>query len=460
MTTSARLGEFAPIFYPKSQAVIGASADAGKFGGRFLKGLVSFGYTGKLYPVNPQESQILGLKTYSRVGDIPGPVDFATITVPARAVPEIVEECLAKGIKAVQILTAGFKEISEEGRKLEEQLTRTAAKGIRIIGPNCFGVYRRASSLGVRFSKVISYGNACDVNECDLVEYLGEDPETRIITAYLEGVKDGRRFFKLLQRISQTKPVIIYKGGLTRSGARAVHSHTGSLGGEAAVWEAVFKQTAAIGVNNIDELLDAILAFHHLPSHRGRRVAVVGGGGGVSAAAADTCEKMGLSLPLFPAELQKKLLAMIPPVGSSARNPVDVGNPSPPPPMLKRVLEAVLTEGDIDTVIVDAVQMSVSISSMKNGDEQYGDVVRERARVPVDAKKKFGKPIVMVLPVEAMEADAAAVESEGARRHARDYYLGEGIPVFLTLERAARALVNLIGYYERRDAVASSGSNK
>ncbi|MBI2329615.1 MAG: CoA-binding protein, partial [Chloroflexi bacterium] len=464
-------------------------------GGRFLRGLVSFGYAGKLYPVNPQESQILGLKTYSRVGDIPGPVDFATITVPARAVPEIVEECLTKGIKAVQILTAGFKEISEEGRKLEEQLTRTAAKGIRIIGPNCFGVYcpgggltilpgedfpresgtlallcqsggfanrvtRRASSLGVRFSKVISYGNACDVNECDLVEYLGEDPETRIITAYLEGVKDGRRFFKLLQRISQTKPVIIYKGGLTRSGARAVHSHTGSLGGEAAVWEAVFKQTAAIGVNNIDELLDAILAFHHLPSHRGRRVAVVGGGGGVSAAAADTCEKMGLSLPLFPAELQKKLLAMIPPVGSSARNPVDVGNPSPPPPMLRRVLEAVLTEGDIDTVIVDAVQMSVSISSMKNGDEQYGDVVRERARVPVDAKKKFGKPIVMVLPVEAMEADAAAVESEGARRHARDYYLGEGIPVFLTLERAARALVNLIGYYERRDAVASSGSNK
>ncbi len=473
--------------------MIGASADVRKFGGRFLKGLLSFGYAGKLYPVNPQESQILGLKTYSRVGDIPGPVDFATITVPARAVPEVLEECLAKGIKAVQILTAGFRERSEEGRKLEEQLIKTAAKGIRIIGPNCFGVYcpgggltilpgedfpresgpvgllcqsggyanrvaRRASSLGIRFSKVISYGNACDVNECDLMEYLGDDPETRVITAYLEGVKDGRRFFKLLQRISQTKPVIIYKGGLTQSGARAVHSHTGSLSGEAAVWDAIFKQTAAVQVNSVDELLDTILAFEHLPSHRGRRVSVVGGGGGVSAAAADACDRMGLSVPLFPAELHEKLLAMIPPVGSSARNPVDVGGPTPPPAMLTAVLEAILSDGGVDTVIIDAIQMSISSADVKNDDGQSGDMVRERERVPVDIKKKFGRPIVMVLPVEATEADA--VEFEGARRKSRDYYLGEGIPTFLTLERAARALANLIGYYERRDAVSSSDSSK
>jgi acyl-CoA synthetase (NDP forming) len=315
-------------------------------------------------------------------------------------------------------------------------------------------VARRAGSMGIRFSKVISYGNACDVNECDLMEYLGEDPETRVITAYLEGVKDGRRFFKLLQRISQTKPVIIYKGGLTQSGARAVHSHTGSLSGEAAVWDAIFKQTAAVQVNSVDELLDTILAFQHLPSHRGRRVSVVGGGGGVSAAAADACDRMGLSVPLFPVELHKKLLAMIPPVGSSARNPVDVGGPAPPPAMLRAVLEAIFSDGGVDTVIVDAIQMSISSADMKNDDEQSGDMVRERERVPVDVKKKFGRPIVMVLPVEATEADA--VEFEGARRKSRDYYLGEGIPAFLTLERAARALVNLIGYYERRDAVSSS----
>ena len=480
-----RLEEFAPIFYPKSQAVIGASADLQKFGGRFLKGLLSFGYAGKLYPVNPQESQILGLKTYARVGDIPGPVDFATITVPARAVPEIVEECLAKGIKAVQILTSGFKERSEAGQKLEEQLTKTAAKGIRIIGPNCFGVYcpgggltilpgedfpresgplallcqsgghaswvvRQASGLGLRFSKVISYGNACDINECDLLEYLGEDAETRVITAYLEGVKDGRRFFKLLQEVAKTKPVILWKGGLTAGGARAVHSHTGSLGGEEAIWKAVFRQSNTIRVNSRDELLDTALAFQHLALHRGRRVSVVGGGGGISAAAADTCERTGLSMPLFPTELHQKLLAVIPPVGSSARNPVDVGGPTPTPAMLRTVMEAVLTEGGVDTIIIDALQMSVSSASMKNNDEQHS-IIRERAQVPVDIKKKFGRPVVMVLPVDAPEADAA--EFEGARRHIRDYYLGEGIPVFLTLERAAKALANLVGYYERRDAV-------
>ena len=453
-----------------------------------MKVLLSFGYAGKVYPVNPRESQILGFKTYSSVGDIPGPVDFATITVPAEGVPEIVEQCLVKGIKALQILTSGFSEISEAGRKLEERIVNTAARGMRIIGPNCFGVYspaggltilpgenfpresgpvafigqsggytnrvtQRAGAWGVRFSKVISYGNASDVNECDLLEYMHQDPETRVIAAYLEGVKDGPRFFKLLQEVSKTKPVILWKGGLTPGGARAVHSHTGSLGGEEAIWNAVYRQSGTVRVNSLDELVDTILAFQHLPPHQGRRVSVVGGGGGVGVAAADACERARLSVPMFSAELQKKLLAIIPPVGSSARNPVDVGGPSVPPAILKAVLEAVLTEGDMDTVIVDNLQMFLPGSSAGDRDEQSDSIVIERAEVPVDVKKKFGKPVMVVLPVEAM--DAHAVEAEGARRRARDYYLGEGIPVFLTLERAARALANVIGYYERRDAVSS-----
>jgi len=482
------LEEFAPIFYPKSHAVIGASADAGKFGGRFLRVLLGFGYAGKVYPVNPRESEILGFKTYPRVGDIPEPIDFATITVPAQGVPDIVEECLAKGIKAVQVLTAGFREISEEGEKLEEQLTRIAAKGIRIIGPNCFGVYspvggltilpgenfpkesgpvacisqsggiaaripRRASGWGIRFSKVISYGNACDVNECDLVEYLYHDPETKVITGYLEGVKDGPRFFKLLHEVSKTKPVILWKGGLTQGGARAVYSHTGSLGGEEAVWDALFQQSGAIRVNNLEELLDTTLAFLYLPPYRGRKVSVVGGGGAISVAAADACERMGLSVPLFPTELQQKLASIVPPVGSGTRNPVDVGGPMPPPAMLKAVMETVLTDGDVDTIIVDEIEMSMSGHGMR----QFGRDHGELAQVPVDVKKRFGKPVVMVMPVEAIGADT--IEFEGARRNVCDYYLGEGIPVFLTLERAARALSNLVGYYEHRDAISSPGSS-
>ena len=488
---SDRLDGFTSIFYPKSHAIIGASVNTRKYGGRFLRILLSFGYAGNIYPVNPQESQILGFKTYSRVSDLPEAVDLATITVPAPAVPAIVEECLAKGIKAVQVFAAGFRELNEEGRKLEEQLTNTAARGIRIIGPNCFGVYcpaggltilpgedlpreggpvavisqsggmaaripRRGAGLGIRFSKVVSYGNACDVNECDLLEYLGQDPDTKVITGYIEGVKDGDRFFKLLQEVSKTKPVILWKGGLTQGGARAVHSHTGSLGGEKAVWDAIFKQSGAIQVHSIEELLDTALAFLHLAQHRGRRVCVVGGGGAITVAAADTCERVGLSLPLFPAELQEKLTSIVAPVGTSTRNPVDIGGPIPTPERLEAVLETVFTEGDVDAVIIDEIEVSIATPSMKDPEKQIMRNYAELQKVPVDIKKRFGKSIMIVLPVEA--TGAGTVELEVDRRNVCNYYLGEGIPVYLTLERAARALANVAGYYERCDTISLSDS--
>ncbi len=483
-----RLEEFAPMFYPKSHAVIGASANVRKFGGRFLGALLSFGYGGRLYAVNPQESEVLGLETYRSVGDIPGPVDFASIAVPALAVPGVVEECLAKGIKAVQILSAGFSEVGEEGRRLEREVARTAAKGIRIIGPNCFGVYCpaggltilpgerlpkqsgpvafisqsggyavrvpiRASGWGVRFSKVISYGNACDVNECDLLEYLYQDPETKIITGYIEGVKDGPRFFKLLQEVSKTKPVILWKGGLTQGGARAAHSHTASLSGEEVIWEAVFRQTSAIRVNSLEELLDTTITFLHLAPQRGRKVCVVGGGGGIGVAAADVCERVGLSVPLFPAELQTKLASIVPAAGASVRNPVDVGGPFPTPAMLTAVLETVFSDGDVDTMIVDELQFARTTDLLRDGTARSGNDFGELAQVPVDIKTRFSRPVIMVLPVEATAPDA--LEFEGARRKLYNYYLGQGIPVYLTLERAAKALSNFFGYYQRRDAISS-----
>ena len=482
------LAELAPVFYPKSHAVIGASADVRKFGGRFLATLLSFGYSGTVYAVNPREPEAQGLKTYPNVADIPGPVDFATISVPAQAVPGVVEECLAKGVKAAQILTAGFREVGDEGLKLEEQIATTAAKGIRIIGPNCFGVYcpaggltilpgedfpresgpvafisqsgglavrvpRRAGGWRIRFSKVVSYGNACDLNECDLLEYLGTDPETRIITGYIEGVKDGPRFFRLLQEVSRIKPVILWKGGLTRGGARAVHSHTGSLGGQEAVWDAVFKQSGAIRVTGLEELVDTTIAFLHLAPHRGRRVSVVGGGGAITVAAADACEKVGLSLPAFSGDLQKKLASVVPPVGTSVRNPVDVGGPFPAPNMLSAVLEAVSTEGGVDTVIIDELEFSGASPGMKNLAERFGGDLTQMARTPVNVRKRLGRPLAMVLPVEAIGPDV--LEFEGARRSICDYFLSEGVPVFLSLERAARALSNLVGYYEHLDSISS-----
>ena len=491
---NSKLEEFASIFQPRSHAVVGASADVTKFGGRFIRVLLTFGYPGKLYPVNPRESDILGIKTFSRVTDIPEEVEFATITTPAPTVPAIVNECLAKGIKAVQILSSGFREVGPEGQQLEEQITRTATRGIRVIGPNCFGVYsptggltilpggelpresgtvaflsqsggyairgaNRATGLGIRFSQVVSYGNACDINECDLLEYFYDDPKTKVILGYIEGPRDGRRFFHLLKEVCQRKPVIIWKGGLTGGGARAVASHTGSLAGEEMVWDGLFRQTGAIMVNSLDELIDTTLAFLYLPTYRGRRLTIIGGGGGIGVAAADTCERVGLSVPIFSPELQRRLATMVPPVGTSTPNPVDVGSPFPQPSALRSVLETVLSEDKVDLAIVSELYMSMASHMLGRMDNstpniRLDTVVDELAQIPVEVKKRVGKPLVMVLPVEAMALEH--IEAEEARRKVVNYYLAEGIPVFLTLERAVKALANVIGYYERRDAIASS----
>ena len=482
-----KLDEFAPIFYPKTHAVIGASSDARKFGGRVLQVSLTFGYSGRLYPVNPQESEVQGMKTYASVKDIPGSIDFASIAVPAQAVPGVVQECLEKGVKGVQVLSAGFSELGEEGARLEKELSEIAARGIRIVGPNCFGVYspdggitilpgatlpkesgpvgfisqsggyairvpRRAEGLGIKYSKVVSYGNACDINECDLIEYFYQDPKTEIITGYLEGVKDGRRLFKLLQEVCRKKPVILWKGGLTEGGARAAQSHTASMGGEEQVWEALFRQTGAIRVTGLEELLDTTLAFIHLEPQAGRRVCPVGGGGGIGVAATDSCERMGLSVPVFPAELQKKLLSILPAAGASARNPVDVANPGPPPQMLRAVMETVATEADIDIIIVDELGMTMVVPP-GSGPMRPPGMAREMVQVPVDIRNRYGKPVVIVLPVEG--TGTAMLETEDARRQVCDYYLEQGLPVYLTLERAARALVSFTGYH-RRNAVMSS----
>jgi len=482
------LSEFTPMFYPKSVAVIGASADVRKYGGFFLTTLLSFGYKGEVYPVTRQTDEIFGLKAYRTVGDIPAPVDMAVIAVPARYVPTIVEECLAKGIKAAEIITSGFGETGEEGQKLEDEIASTAKKGIRILGPNCFGVYcpaagltvmpgedlpqeggpvafisqsggfavrvpRRGSGLGIRFSKVVSYGNACDVDESDLLDYLGHDPSTRIITGYIEGVKNGARFFNTLRRVAKAKPVILWKGGLSHSGATAARSHTGSLSGSRSVWSAVFRQSGAIQVHDMEELLDTVLAFLHLPPQQGRRVSVVGGGGAITVTAADTCEQAGLLLPLFPANLQQKLATTIPSVGASARNPVDVGNPYPSPAMLQAVLETITREGKIDTIIVDEIEMSLSGPRAEHFTTAFGTGFNGCIAATIAVKKQLGQPLLMVLPAESTGPET--VKFEGIRRQLCQYYLSEGIPVYPTLKRATIALSNMVSYYQHRNALSA-----
>ena len=347
------------LFHPRSIAIVGVSSNPGNWGGGvWPRVLQEMGFAGDLYLVNPEFSQFRSMKVYPSLKDIPGSVDLVIVSVPAPAVPRVMEDCVTKGVKVAHIFSAGFRENGEEGARLEMEITKIAAKGgVRILGPNCMGVYHPAGGLswrpdfpresgglaflsqsgfnstnvlkqaevrGIRFSKLISYGNACDLNETDFLEYLASDPETRVIAAYIEGVKDGQRFFRVLREVAKAKPVVLLKAGRTEAGWRASASHTGALATKDATWNSLFKQTGAIRVDSMEELIDTVVAFLHMPTPKNRRTALIGFGGGQSVLGADYCVNAGLLIPLLPARVREELSRFTPKAGASLANPFDV----------------------------------------------------------------------------------------------------------------------------------------
>jgi len=333
--------EIEAVFQPQSIAVIGASSDPMKFGGRTYMTVKGRLDGEKLYAVNPNISDINGEKAYARVQDIPGDIEHAIVSVPAPFVVQAIRDCAEKGVRAVQILAAGFTETGvDEGKLWEEQIAEIAGQnGMRIVGPNCFGVYspdgpltilpgpdfpketgplgllaqsggfagnlvRKVLELGIRFSKAVSYGNACDVNEIDLLTYFRDDPETKFIAAYMEGVKKGNQFFELVRETTPQKPVIIWKGGLSNQGGRAVASHTASLAGSREIWDGFFRQTGAIPAIGVNGVIDLIVGFYCQPDFCAEHVSVIGGGGAITVAAADALEKEGLSILPFSPEIE------------------------------------------------------------------------------------------------------------------------------------------------------------
>lgn len=472
------LAELEPIFNTKSLAIIGISTREPGPGSSFLGALREFGFEGELYAVNPRGREIPGFRVYPNVRDIPDQVDLALIMVPASAVRTVVEDCLAKGVKGVEIFSSGFSETGEEeGRRLEAELIKIAGKGIRIIGPNCFGLYCSANRLtflaGLDFprkrgpvafisqsgghsvefglwakaydiglSKVASYGNACDLNELDFLEYLAQDTETEIIAAYIEGTKDGRRLLDIVRQISRVKPVILWKAGLTRLGARAVKSHTGALGGQERIWDGFFRQSGAIRARNLDEMTDFIIAFLYLPSSTGRRISLVGGGGGMSVVVADACSHAGLEIPPFDDDIQQKLRPLLATAGTSVQNPVDFGGPMMAPPVYEKILETVAST-DVDVIIVTHLVHFIYNARRFQGFSL--SAINELLSVPLRIKERFEKPVVVVLPV--VQPDVGALGEEEERRRIQNYYLSAGIPVYPCLERAVKGISSLIQYY-------------
>ena len=466
-----RLKEFEYVFHPRSIAVVGASRNEAKFGTGYLRGLITANFKGEVYAVHPDGGKILGVDAYPNLQAIPGPVDYVIVSIPAKYLVPLLEDCTAKGVKAVQMFTAGFKEAgTEEGRKLEKEIARMAKQGgFHIIGPNCIGVYNPAINMpygmagmigevgsvaiisqsggvggkvvkagflrGIGFSKVVSFGNGCDLDSVDYLEYFGQDSQTEIIGAYLEGVSDGRRLFQLLQKISPTKPIVIWKGGITTEGAEAAHSHTGSMAASDAVWNGLAKQLGIIKVGDADELSDALLTLQHLRRAPGHRVCILsgimGGGGGDSVSATDTCSTLGLDILPFSEETKSQLAAILPAAGSILRNPLDMGSVGANLDILEKTLTIAAADDHVDLIIVqDPIDDLISFLG-KQWVESINDVF-------IRLKETQSKPILAISPVGMPLADQWQIEQK---------LLRAGIPVFPTLERAAKAIVNVNQYF-------------
>jgi acyl-CoA synthetase (NDP forming) len=465
------------FFYPKSIAVIGASESIYSYGTRYIQALLDFGYEGKIFAINHKGENTLGYKIYRSLDEIKDTIDLAFITIPARFIADILKECIARDIKAAVAFTAGFSETGAQGCELEKELLKAIDGNLQLMGPNCFGPYcpsgkitvvtgadfakesgpvaliaqsgqlseciiARAQGEGIRYSKFASYGNAIDVNEADLIDFLIDDKDTRIITQYLEGVRDGRRFFDIARRNSGKKPHIIWKVGLTQMGAAASSSHTGSLAGTGAAWDAFFRQTGAIQVSTLDEMTDTTVAFNHLPKGCGLRVAYFSGGGAGTVLGADACENAGMRMPAFTKQTEKKLAELLPGVGLSYRNPVDIGNPHPSKELLQSLLETMSADKNVDLIVVRRILFSVKMSKIFSGSTAPSEKEQqELLEIPVKVMRKYKKPIIIILPDDMTGTESIYLENE--RRKIRDFFFANGIPVFISEQRTFTALSHL-----------------
>lgn len=437
------------LFEPRSVAVVGVPRSP-RPGQLFLRALLSPGYRGRIYPVNPNAEEILGLPCHPSVSSLPEVVDLAIIVVPTGLAASVVKECAEKGVPAAILFTAGFSELgTEEGRaRGAELMAALGGRKLRLVGPNCMGVYVPKSGLGsfpdlsseqgpiafvsqsgslsnrivwsggdrgLAFSKVVSVGNQADLETSDFLEYLAEDPETEIVAAYIEGAKDGRRLWRALTTAGRRKHLVVWKVGRTRGGARAANSHTGALAGEAEVWSGMLRQAGAIQVRDLDEMLDILVALRHLGRPTGGRMAIVTGPGGPAVSAADACEEAGLKLADLAQETQTRLRGVVSSAGTSVRNPVDIGlQLAGAAEMYREALAATLEDPGVDAAVV------IGSSSQGEGWQQHIDAMGEMAQAA-------GKPVLYVSfgpldPVVGQALAAAKIPSfESAERALRAY---------------------------------------
>jgi len=424
------------FFNPRSVAVIGASTRPQSLGHVLLKNIVEGGYEGDVYPINPSADTILGLRAYPSILDVEAVVDLAIVMIPSTVIIEVARQCGEKGVKALVVISAGF---SESGNaELEEALIAEAERwGMRVIGPNCAGIINTSNKLyasiesristgkiafvtqsgalggavlawaeneGIGFSKFASYGNAR--------AHLESDEETEVITLYVEGVKDGRKFYEATKRVARIKPVIVMKGGLSAAGSRAVQSHTGSLAGNSAIYMAAFKQAGVTYANTIEDMFDMAKALIFQGRVSGGRVVVLTNSGGPAVMVADELEELGFSVPAPSPDIKERLSFL--PGFTSVRNPVDLTAQGSPENYAK-VLEALFSEDYYDAGIVVCVP-------------PLGLDASEVAEALAGVELRHKKPIIACFMARELVVEVVPLLER------------RGIPNFPTPKRAARAL--------------------
>jgi len=449
------------LFNPAAIAIIGASADPKKVGYAVLNNLVRFKFPGKLYPVNPSCSEILGLKTSATVADIGLPVDLAIIIIPAKFVPASLRECAAAGIRSAIVISAGFKEAGKEGTLLEEELkTIKKETGIHILGPNCLGLINTANDMNatfaadmlprgsigffsqsgamgiaimdwaigndVGFSKFISLGNKADLSEIDFIEYFMNDPATNLILGYIEDVVDGRRFIEVAQKATKVKPIVLLKSGGTEAGARAASSHTGALAGSDVAFDAAFRQTGVMRAQGVQDLFDTALAFSEGKVPAGSGLLVITNAGGPGIIAADTAERLHIQLPHMTKESLEAMAKKLPP-NASIFNPVDVIGDA------TSVRYAAVLEQAAKDPNVDAMLVILTPQAMTDMD-QTADVI-------ISTAHSTEKPII------------TSFMGEKRVRSAIDKLKAASIPNFSYPELAVKAFKRLADYRAWKDVV-------
>jgi acyl-CoA synthetase (NDP forming) len=467
------------IFYPKSVAVVGASENPMSFGYDYLRHLIDYGYPGTIYPINPKRSELFGLKVYPEIGQLPNSVDYVIAGVPISRIPDLLTEGSKKGVKGVHIVASGASETGhKEAVELDKEILQRARNyGIRLIGPNCLGIYcpeaglstgydfpkasgpvsglfqsggnstdfiRWGSLKGLRFSKVVSYGNALDLDEADFLNYYSQDNKTKVILCYIEGVKDGKAFLGALRNAARLKPVIIIRAGLTKAGLRAVVSHTGALASSTHVWDAAVKQAGAIPASNIDEMIDLAIPFCLLPPIKGTRVGIEGGSGGKSAVAADECERMGFDIIPLPSGLIEKVRSIDPANLEKVTNPADPSNLIGSP-LQYSVISLMAKDPDFDFLI------GMMTEDAPMSERGHIENVRKQLGVLISVAKEGLKPVIVILGDRSL--GTAEMNNWRWKLYAevRTELINAGVPFFHNVCQVAKAMKEFTAYYRKKE---------